>query len=676
MPNDKVSAFVAIWDKNLGAKIKEYYPKSIKLDLELVATQIFIAFQTIFFTDNEENYEIKRTFFKLPIKNINRKAIIFLDLYQESEINEISQPYILVFLFPDYVTNESLNKFDKIIYNTGADLFDLSSPIEKHFNEINELFLLEEQIQDSQLTINEKYSFNDALLDFKNGMEHFSKGMYEQAYVLLRNAHLKFNSENKVELILETSFFLGSVLSQLNKFKTAQQYFLDLEVLSKQLNHRKYYENAIFMESFLAFKREDFEGALKNFEKLESEEIQFINKFNYYFLYGRVLRFSGMSSKAINLLLKALEFSSKLEETNVNKEKKAKLLLELGHTHYSMSINIVKTGKIEEEIFNKYLRETIKYYIESIDFWQQISNYNGLIQTYRLIGNVYELIEERENAIVNYRNALKNAELSSDTLNRLQIFSLIIQNLEKLDRHQEIVKEIDKFLSDIIPFAFIDLNTISSFHSQIGESLYKLGKRKEALSELLISLNIYNKFETPHSDGLKVLSTIIEIYKSLEEQKYVKYYDDQYNNLKDKIQNMEAKREATFELLRDIKEIWIFNIEGKELFSYAPETKVDPLLFGSFMSALQSFSKELTSKYMRSLTLGSSQYIFFKKETLPFFILGRANINTSFSLIENNLKILYEEFYNRYQSIIDQSIIEVSRFRDFINILENLNKKT
>ena len=87
MPKNKLSAFIALWDKDLGAKIIDVYPKSITLDLELITTQIFVAFQS--FYSEKEDKKIKRTFFKLPIKNINKKASIFLDSFKNPSVSPI-----------------------------------------------------------------------------------------------------------------------------------------------------------------------------------------------------------------------------------------------------------------------------------------------------------------------------------------------------------------------------------------------------------------------------------------------------------------------------------------------------------------------------------------------------------------------------------------------------------
>ncbi len=46
-----LSAFIALWDKEFGAKIVNFYPKSSQLqfDLEFITSKIFFAFQNLNF---------------------------------------------------------------------------------------------------------------------------------------------------------------------------------------------------------------------------------------------------------------------------------------------------------------------------------------------------------------------------------------------------------------------------------------------------------------------------------------------------------------------------------------------------------------------------------------------------------------------------------------------------
>lgn len=663
--NNNPSIFIAEWEKELGAKVIDFYPKSIQLDYELISLKIFTAFHNFYQSENKDK-KIKRTFFKLPLKRLNRKASIFLDSIEKSD--DKFQPYIVVFLFPRHVSDEEIKNFDDLIFNTGIKYLnnELNS-LKKDFNKINDLFLLKEKVQDADIEIDDSYSFNDALLDFKKGIEQFSKKKYEQSYFFLKKAYLKLKSENKIKLVMETSFFLGSVLSKLNKIKMAQYYFKELESLSDQLKHQKYYENAIFMEGFCAFKIGNNNEAQKQFKKLETIQIQYINKFQFFFLYGRVLRLVNQNNKALEMLLKAREMYGQIDDSDTNKEKLAKLLLELGHTNYNFAIETVKAGKIDQDKLYSFLNNTIDYYEDSIKVWEETSNYKALIDTFQLIGNIFELTNSLSQSIDYYRQALKYAELTNDVLRRMNIFNLIIQALERLGKHNIIVKEIDEMLSKIISFAFIDLHTISRFHKQLGKSLFILGKKKEALSELLISMNIYNKFDTPVEDALTTLKIIIDIYKSSKEEKYIEFYEEQYNNLEDQINQTNNKKTKEDTILGEVKEIWVIHKSGATLFSYAPESSVDSLLFGGFLCALQSFSLELTSKRMNSITIGSDMFVFYFEENKQFFVMGRSTIKISLFKIQKILQNIYNLFSNQYKESLEKFDGNITKYHDFIN---------
>lgn len=89
--------YIALWDEELGVRIISSRPESTNLDLYVITTQILIAFQNFFY--NEEKNIINRTFFKIPISNIIRKARIFVDsLDKDGKI----KPLIVVLLLPEY----------------------------------------------------------------------------------------------------------------------------------------------------------------------------------------------------------------------------------------------------------------------------------------------------------------------------------------------------------------------------------------------------------------------------------------------------------------------------------------------------------------------------------------------------------------------------------------------
>jgi len=255
----------------------------------------------------------------------------------------------------------------------------------------------------------------------------------------------------------------------------------------------------------------------------------------------------------------------------------------------------------------------------------------------------------------------------------LKSYKLIIQTLVKLDLHEVLVKEIDEMLAKLVSYAFIDLYTISGFHRQLGISLYKLGKSKEALSELLIALNIYNKFEDPVQESLDTLETIIEIYSEEKNEKYISYYKNQYNSIEVNIKELAAKKKKEFGLIGDVREVWIFMNMGTQIFAHAPDTTVDPQLFGGFLAALTNFSKELTSENLNEMIIGSNRYTFFTGEDKPIFILARSSTTTSMGFIEKILKKIYTEFWNQFSVVLENFDDEISRFQVFEDTLEKMD---
>ncbi len=664
--------FIAKWSREFGPKVLEYQPNSNEIDLETIAMQIFITYQNFYYNDKEKI--INRILFTLPFKNINRRSKIFLDSMDKTENIDNPQAFIIGLLLPDYSSDDLLEKFDNILINIGEDFSNTKNLLlNNYYEEINEIFILEQKVQDSVMSLEEDYSFPNALLDFKQGIEQFTKKNYHPAYFLLKKAYLRFKSENKLDLILETSFALGSVLIQLQKYDTARHYYLDLEELASQLQHKKYYETSLFMAGVCAYKNLDYKEAIKKFSKLETMDLQFINKFNYFFLYGQILRVLEMNANAITILLKTLKISEDLEKSEENQEKYGKLLLELGHTNYNMAIAMMRSGKVDEKTFKSFLNNSIDYYKSSIEIYETINRYPNLIYNYQLIGNIYEYLEDFKLSLESYKKALEYSETSNDIVNRLKSFKLIVRTLVNLELHEVIVKEIDEMLAKIVSYAFIDLYTISGFHRQLGESLHKLGKSKDALSELLIAINIYDKFETPVQESLETLQNIIDIYKESGDQKYIQYYQDQYNTKNDELKELDNKKKISFGLIGEVREVWIFMNMGTQLFAHAPETNFNPQLFGNFLSALTNFSMELASDQLNCITLGSGKYTIYRSEDRPIFILSRSNITTSMNFIEKMLPIIYDEFWKQYQPYLEKFDDDITRFANFEDILEKLD---
>ncbi|TFG27746.1 MAG: hypothetical protein EU532_06820 [Promethearchaeota archaeon] len=671
----KICAFISLWDNKLGPNIIATYPKLIKIpfDLELISSKIFFAFQEFYYSDDEKK-TIQKTYFNLTINEINRKAVVLLDSLEKIEENDkIQQAFIIVALFPAHLSDHDLDKFKNIIFEINMEYTTEGKVyFDRHFAKIEEIYSLEESVKDSNVFIDEEYQINHALLDFERGLELFSQNQFESAYIFLKKAYLKFNTENNVKLLLESLFFLSSTLTQLKKYNVAQTYIENLELLSSQLSHQKYYETSLFMGGFCLYKREEYEKALEKFRKLESIELHHINQFNFFYFYGQILRILEFNTDALISLEKALEIISKIESSNQFKDKKADLLIELGHVNYTIAIKTISSNQFNLTLFKSNLQKSIIYYEKASKILEEINNFSRLILVYRLIGNIHELLGNYDDSDKNYRNALNIAEQINDVFNRLQLFNLIIQNLSKLERYERIVEETDNMLSKIRAYAYLDLYTISNYHQQIGEALFKLGKYKDALSEFLIALNIFDKFDEPILEKLDVIQKIIKIYEYSnhnEKSRYIDYYTSQLKQYEKIIHQIKLQKEDFFAVMKEIKEFWIFALDGTQLYSYAPETKFNPELFGGFLIALQSFSKELATQNLKSITIGSNKYTFFSENNY-FFILGRSDIKSLRYKIEQVLMIIHNEFLENYQHVLEDFKGESNKFSNFLEIME------
>ncbi|MFX1274013.1 MAG: hypothetical protein ACFFBP_17800 [Promethearchaeota archaeon] len=675
VPYSKPIIFIASWNKEIGIKIENNFPISINLDLEQIAMQIFITYQNFF--SIEDKNEIKRSFFEIPIKNLIRKAKILIDSIVDERNNE-KIPYIVVILFPDYIMDKVMDKFNDIMEQIGTEFLNKNLMLfSDKYAKITELLLLEQKVQDKEIIINENYSSNDSVQDFKKGIELFSKKSFEQAYFLIKKAFLKFKSENNVKLLLDSLFFIATTLSELNKFQAAQEYYEELASLASSLNHQKYLETALFMVGFCAYKRGEYEVTLQKFSLLNSLDKNYINKFQYYSLWGRILRLTGQYDKSLQNLESALDISEKLELTQKEKENKAQIILEMGHIHYKMAIDGLKANFIIKDQFNPYFQNAIKYYDDAIRIWEDLENFTRLKNVYQLVGNIYEVLNETDRAISSYDKALKYAEMTNDALGRMEIYSLMVYQYQKNEEYEILIKFLDEILSKLRAYAFIDLNTISNYHMQLGKSLIKIGKKKEALSELLIALNIYNQFKYPIKEGLDTLQEIINIYKQDNQENYVKYYEKQYNDLLEKIQNYKAQQAISlkFRILNIIKELWIFTNEGVELLSSAPESKLNPQLFGGFISALQALSTELSSEKLRSVMIGSFKYSIYTEKDSPIFIIGRSTLQANTSIIEKILRTIFQEFLKKFHPFLEDYDGDSSRFLVFLNTIEKMTEK-
>lgn len=159
--------FLAKWDEAIGPTlIEDYQEGDPGSDLDALAIQIFMTFQTVFGDSTE--VEFNRTFLTFPFKSMNQIGRIILDTLPNSEVRGGKEPFIIVALLPDYIGEEQLIEFDPIlqdisnfyIQSKNANLAEFYLQIQKKIDALL-------KIDDFKIEIKENYTLTLAINDFK-----------------------------------------------------------------------------------------------------------------------------------------------------------------------------------------------------------------------------------------------------------------------------------------------------------------------------------------------------------------------------------------------------------------------------------------------------------------------------------------------------------------------------
>ncbi|MDD1778509.1 MAG: hypothetical protein LUQ65_10110 [Candidatus Helarchaeota archaeon] len=122
--------------------------------------------------------------------------------------------------------------------------------------------------------------------------------------------------------------------------------------------------------------------------------------------------------------------------------------------------------------------------------------------------------------------------------------------------------------------------------------------------------------------------------------------------------------------MRVINEIWIINSSGITLFNISKDEKIDPLLFGGFFSAIQSFIKNLGETELKTLVIGASKITVYQGRQGVLFVSRSPNKTKDADIIES-LKLVESKFFENYIGELDR-IVDTSRFDNFGTVIEQI----
>lgn len=657
-----ITIFIAMWDEKIGPVILDSYPKTNNMDLEEITLQVFQSFQIIFGT--AEDVSFNRTAFLLPLKSLKKQVKVLLDSIPNKEVRGGLQPFTVVLLVPEDFAPENLTAFDSVMEKI-VIIFtkEKSIKLTDFFDEIKQVYLTEQFEKDLDITIDENYSFTAAANDFKMGISFFQKGNLSSAYRLLKKALLKFENDNQKSLIMETSFLVATILVQNKKYGGAIDSYKRLISIAKELQNQKYIEQGTFMAGFCLNKLQNYSEAINLLEKLNPDELQFVNKLQFNSVISSVYDNLGMNNKAILFLEKAIAISNTLDNDEKNRKIRAQLYYELGFQNYQVAIASLKSlGLKHKDTIDQFLLKAIENLYNSLEILKSLGDFKTQIAVYKLIGSIFDFRGEKQKYLENLYHALDAAEKGNETASQIKIFSRILQINNEMGRHNEIILEIDKMFEKLTINAFVDLYTIASFHTQRGKSLLAINNEKDALSEFLVAKNIYSKINAPKQTQFEILNEIIKIYRALNDAEKVEYYGDLLKKVVEQEDKSVVVQKTDTRPFSYVKELWIISDNGSEIFNYAPETKLDPDLLGGFMTAMQSFTMELSKEKLNAIVIGDSRYNIFRDPEKKFYILGRSSIKSPEESVRKILKKISDLFYSMFSARLDDFNGDVGGF--------------
>ncbi len=663
--------FTAVWDEELGPEIVDFYPsKSNVGDLEKLAEQIFTVRQ--FFLSSPD---IEKSKITLPINRISKKAKVIFDKTPNMEIKGKFKPFILVLLLSDYFLDEQLDAYDEIMEKINHECFkNVEVSLKEYYQELTNVFALSQIQEDPDLKISEYYSYTAAVEDFQAGVKLFKTKNFDQAYQPLKKALLKFEQENNKHLIMEVLFICGSLFAQQKKFQVAEGYFKQLEELAEELQHQKYSELSTFMQGFCSYKNENYISAQKKFDKLNISKTKFLNKLQYFTIYGRILANLEKFEGSLQNLLRALVISTNMKTSDLVIRQQSQILYDLGVINNRIAVEKLKgLGINKKEDYQTYLQEAINYFERALELLVELNDSDKIIQIYLLIGNIFEFLEKELESLGYYEKALDVSIKSNNPSKRIKILNRVVQKQIKLKKYEESISELNDVLSNIDEYKFVDLYTIASFHRQLANCLNAIGKKTEGLLELLNTYEILKTFKTPVYEELDVLNQIVEIYTEMNDSEKISHFKEEINNVSDKIKSIAIQKPKAFRPLGEVKEIWVFHSKiGVEIYNYALESKIDNDLLGGFLTAIQNFSYEISQKKLNDMVMGNDRYMIYQ-EDYDFYILGRADAKISIEIIKNILSKIYRRFWKEYSKYIKTFQGNIKYFKNFTQIIESLD---
>ena len=123
-----------------------------------------------------------------------------------------------------------------------------------------------------------------------------------------------------------------------------------------------------------------------------------------------------------------------------------------------------------------------------------------------------------------------------------------------------------------------------------------------------------------------------------------------------------------------VQDIWILNESGIVVFSRVYDPIINEQLFGSLMTALNSFANNLAKGGLTNFELSSIRFTIYKDN--GFLFVANSAKKVKEKKIQEELKIIADKFFNKYSDILTPWNADISVFSNFNTEIESSLKET
>ena len=414
--------------------------------------------------------------------------------------------------------------------------------------------------------------------------------------------------------------------------------------------------------------------ALDTFNQISILQTQFVNKIQYYSLKGQIQAQLQMHHEAIDSLNHASLLLGQQILSDKQQKQHALILNDMALQYYKEVISLLKTQGFSQfsqgKVLQSQLNTAISLYLQAIAIWDPIGDYKNMIRGHQMIGNIYNFLQNSSKQLEHLLLALDQVDHINNYALKLNLSFQIVAIYESMNEHEAIIHFLQNLGAQLTNNAFVDLLSIAKIHFLIGKAFIAVDQKRNAAGEFLMAINNLKKLKNPVPEELEAFSLLIAIYTEEENVTKVAYYTDRLEKLQKKYREIQP---TSISRLGVLKDFWIFTNSGLELFSYAPEVKFDPTLLGGFLTAMQSFTMELSKTELQSLVIGGSIYSFYNEPENEFYLLGRTKPHIPPHTTETALQKLYQVFAREFAADLANFSGNTTPFNRFAEILKHID---